>query len=64
MEYRVLNEQDVQEILGLGWKQTAALMRAEGFPAVRIGRNFRVLEDKLYEWLSTSKRVKLDYHAL
>ena len=46
---------------GTGHKQAEALMRAEGFPSIRIGRSYRVEEDALSEWLSQTKSVKLDY---
>jgi len=45
----------------IGHKQAEALMRAEGFPSIRIGRSYRVEEDALSEWLSQTKSVKLDY---
>ena len=53
--------EDLQQIMQTGHKQAEALMRAEGFPSIRIGRSYRVEEDALSEWLSQTKSVKLDY---
>lgn len=55
--------EDLQQIMQIGHKQAEALMRAEGFPSIRIGRSYRVEEDALSEWLSQTKSVKLDYDS-
>ena len=53
--------EDLQQIMQIGHKQAEALMRAEGFPSIRIGRSYRVEEEAFMEWLSQTKSVKLDY---
>ena len=53
--------EDLQQIMQIGHKQAEALMRAEGFPSIRIGRSYRVKEEDFLTWLSQTKSVKLDY---
>lgn len=36
-------------------------MRTEGFPSIKIGREYRVEEDSFTNWIGTTKEVKLDY---
>ena len=42
---RFYTTEDLQQILQIGHKQAKALMRAEGFPSIRIGRSYRVEEE-------------------
>ena len=49
---RFYTTEDLQQILQIGHKQAKALMRAEGFPSIRIGRSYRVEEEAFMEWLS------------
>ena len=58
---RVLTEQDLQEELKISVKQAQALMRAEEFPSVQIGRVYRVTEQDLYDWMKNTKSIKLKY---
>lgn len=60
----ILTTEDLQEVLKLTERRAKALMRSEGFPSVRIGREYRVEEDALMEWLKTTKSVKLDYSKI
>lgn len=57
----ILTTQEVQELLKLNTRQAKALMRSEGFPAFKIGREYRVSEDELIAWISTKPNMKLDY---
>ena len=36
-------------------------MRADGFPSIKIGREYRVEEQALLDWMRETKTVKLDY---
>lgn len=36
-------------------------MRTDGFPSIKIGREYRVEESALLDWIGTTKAVKLDY---
>ena len=58
---KIYTEKDLQEILQLSQKQTKALMKVNGFPSVKIGRNYRVEEEAFLEWLHQTRSVKLDY---
>ena len=57
---KVYTEQELQELLNLSPRQTKALMRAEGFPSVKIGSVYRVKEDRLNEWLDSIDSIKLN----
>lgn len=56
-----LTTEEVQNILKLNTKQAKALMRTDGFPSIKIGREYRVEEDDFYNWIKSTKSVKLDY---
>ena len=58
---KFLTTEDIQEILQLNNRQARALMRTEGFPSIKIGREYRVEEDSFVNWIGTTKEVKLDY---
>lgn len=57
----ILTTKDIQNMLKISHKKAKALMRTEGFPAVKIGRDYRVTEEAFSEWMSNPKAVKLDY---
>lgn len=57
----ILTEKDIKDALKLGTKQAKALMRTEGFPAIKIGREYRVEEEAFLNWIRTTKTIKLDY---
>ena len=52
---------ELQEMLKLTPKQAKALIRTEGLPSVKIGREYRVEEESLRQWLTDTKEIKLDY---
>ncbi len=52
---------ELQEMLKLTPKQAKALIRTDGFPSVKIGREYRVEEESLRQWLTDTKEIKLDY---
>ena len=52
---------ELQELLKINPKQAKALMRTEGFPSVKIGREYRVEESMLRQWLLDTKEFPLDY---
>ena len=57
----ILTTKDLQNLLKISHKKAKALMRTDGFPAVKIGRDYRVTEEAFTEWMSSPKAVKLDY---
>lgn len=60
----ILNTEDLQTILKIGSKQAKALMRTDGFPSIKIGREYRVEEQALLDWMKETKAVKLDYSKI
>lgn len=48
----VLTPKDVQEILGIGRRQTYELLADPPFHVVRIGRLFKIPKDPFYKWLN------------
>lgn len=59
----ILTTEDLQNILKISPKRAKALMRTEGFPSIKIGREYRVEEQALLNWIGTTKAVKLDYKS-
>ena len=57
-----LTEDDIKDILKLNNRKTKALMRTEGFPSIKIGREYRVEEQSLLDWMKETKSIKLDYN--
>ena len=58
---RFYTTEDLQQILQIGHKQAKALMHTDGFPSIKIGREYRVEEDMLRQWLNDTKEFPLDY---
>lgn len=56
-----LTTDDIQSILKLNERQAKALMRTGDFPSIKIGREYRVEEQSFYNWIKSTKSVKLDY---
>lgn len=38
-------------------------MRADGFPSIKIGREYRVEEQALLDWIKNTKAIRLDYKS-
>lgn len=57
-------EEQVKDMLQLGTKQCHALMQTEGFPSIKIGRQYRVLASDFKDWLNNTKEIKLNYAHL
>lgn len=59
---KIYTKEDLMEILKISEKQAIGLMRLDGFPSFRIGRDYRVTEEKLEEWINTLPDAsKLNY---
>ena len=56
----ILTTDDVKTLLKISDKKAKALMRTEGFPSIKIGREYRVEEQALLDWMKETKIVKLD----
>lgn len=57
----ILTIEDLKNTLKLSDKQANALMRNKDFPSVKIGKEYRVEEQALLEWMQKTKEVKLRY---
>ena len=57
----IFTTEDLQNVLKISPKQAKALMRTDGFTSIKIGREYRVEEQALLDWIGTTKAVKLDY---
>lgn len=49
--HKTMNTEDLQDILKLGERQAKALMRTKGFPSCKIGREYRVTESALQQYI-------------
>ncbi len=58
----ILTTTDLETILKISDIQAKALMRTKGFPAIRIGREYRVTREALQDWINNTKSIKLDYN--
>lgn len=47
--------QDIQKILCIGRNKAITLLKTEGFPAIKIGRTYRVDSDDFNKWLEEQK---------
>lgn len=61
---KILTTEELQEVLKISERRAKALMRTKEFPSIRIGRDYRVDEEALMEWLKTTKNIKLDYSKI
>ena len=57
----VYDVEDIMALLGIGHSRAYALMKSSGFPAMRIGRQFKVPRDACDRWLEASANNKADY---
>ena len=51
----VLNTKDLMDCLDIGRDKALALMKASGFPSIRIGKTYCVLRVSFEEWLKRSE---------
>lgn len=53
-EKLILDVRDMAKILGVGMNTMYALISTEGFPKIRIGRQYKVFKSAFLEWLEKS----------
>lgn len=53
----VMTPADVQKILGISKNTCYEVFRSKNFPAFRIGKQFRVRQDKFWDWVAQVERV-------
>lgn len=58
---KFLTTEDLQGILQLNNRQAKALIRTEGFPSIKIGKEYRVEEEAFSKWIESTRTIKLDY---
>lgn len=58
-------EKQVSDMLQLGKKKTHALFQTEGFPAIKIGRDYRVEVEAFKKWAADTKEItNLNYEGI
>ena len=58
-------EKQVSDMLQLGKKKTHALFQTEGFPAIKIGRDYRVEVEAFKKWAADTKEISnLNYEGI
>lgn len=60
----ILTVEELKDALKISEQQAKALIRTKEFPSIKIGREYRVEEQELIEWMKTTKSIKLDYSKL
>ena len=60
----ILTVEELKDVLKITEKKAKALMRTDGFPSIRIGREYRVEEEALMEWMKSTKAINLNYSKL
>lgn len=57
---RFYNTEELQALFGFGRNKTLALLKSEGFPAIKIGRAYYVDSEKLEEWISAHRGKEIN----
>ena len=55
---KLLTVSELQQLLDIGRDTAYNLVHRKDFPSVKLGREFRVLPDKLNDWLEKQQRNK------
>ena len=55
---KLITVTELQQILHIGRDTAYNLVRRKDFPSVKLGREYRVLSDKLQDWLVKQQRNK------
>jgi len=58
MELTLMNIEELQKYLDIGKDTAYNLVRRKDFPSVKIGREYRIIKDKLSDWLLKQQRNK------
>lgn len=61
VDYKLLSAIEIAELTGFGYKKALELMKSSGFPAIRIGNEYRVSVKDYKKWCNQckGKTVKL-----
>ena len=49
---KILSVKDVRQIFGCGLRQAYEMVRASGFPSVKIGRKYYISAQALKQWMN------------
>lgn len=55
LQYTFLTTKQVKKILGIGDLTCLTLFHEPSFPSIKIGKAFKVREDKFWEYFSTRR---------
>jgi len=55
---KLITVTELQQILHIGRDTAYNLVRRKDFPSVKLGREYRILSDKLQDWLVKQQRNK------
>ena len=50
---------DVARVLGVSKNTVYEVLHSKGFPAIKIGKQYRVQRDKFFQWLDEMGRVEM-----
>lgn len=56
----MLNLKETAEVLGLGINKVQELVRREDFPAMKVGKTWRVSSDGLAEWVREKTKERAE----
>ena len=56
--HKLITVLELQQFLDIGRDTAYYLVRRKDFPSVKLGREYRVLPDKLNDWLIRQQRNK------
>lgn len=48
----ILTVKDISKILGIGISKAYKLVKTEGFPKIRLGRQIRIPSEAFYKWMN------------
>ena len=57
---RVLTPKDIAEILGISYESALAFIKNSGVEYLLVGRQYRVVEDKLWSFLARDSCIVVD----
>jgi len=52
----ILKPMDIAGILGVSKNNAYAIIHSQGFPAVRVGKQYRILRSNFIDWLEAQAR--------
>lgn len=53
-ERLTIGVKEAAEILGIGRNNLYAMMQCDGFPKIKVGKNYRIIKSRLTWWLENN----------